>query len=329
MCPACKGPLTCDAMSASAPEDEELPDGSLGCGACGLSFPVVRGIPRLSRAKESIGVAQHRTASAFGWQWLRFSRLHDGWEDYEERFLDWINPLRGDDLAGKVVLDAGCGMGEFTAVAARLGARRVIGVDLSESVEAAHEFTRGLPNAAIVQADLYSLPLAAPFALVFSVGVIHHLPDPEGGVRALAGHLAPGGTLYVWVYGFENNWWVRRLVSPLRVRVTARLPKLALYVLSLLLAAFLHPILTLAYKERPGRPRWLRRALPYADYLTWLARYGFRHTHCVIFDHLNAPTAVYVKRGELRSWIERAGLGEIILSWRNRNSWRAFGQRIA
>ena len=114
-------------------------------------------------------------------------------------------------------------MGRFTAGAARLGAHRVIGIDLSVSVEAARQFTSHLPNTGIVQADLYQLPFKSPFDLVFSIGVIHHLPDPPAGLNAIGKHVQPDGLLFAWVYGYENNGWIRNVVNPIRERITARL----------------------------------------------------------------------------------------------------------
>src|SRR3712207_6743208 len=87
-------------------------------------------------------VDKQRTVDAFGWQWQEFDQFHPDVATYEAQFLDWVAPLTPDSFPGKLVLDAGCGMGRFSAVAARLGAERVIGIDLSDSVEAAREIGR-------------------------------------------------------------------------------------------------------------------------------------------------------------------------------------------
>ena len=70
--------------------------------------------------------------------------------------------------------------------------------------------------------------------------------------------------------------------------------------------------------------RPLARLLPYFSYLSWLAQFGFRHNHHVIFDHLAAPTAFYISREEFQSWFQQAALSEPRLSWRNQNSWRGW-----
>ena len=79
-------------------------------------------------------------------------------------------------------------------------------------------------------------------------------------------------------------------------------------------------------KQRANKLGWLASKLPYAPYLAWLAQYNFRHNHHVVFDHLVAPTAFYIRREDYRAWFDRAGLTDVQLSWRNQNSWRGFGR---
>jgi SAM-dependent methyltransferase/uncharacterized protein YbaR (Trm112 family) len=309
-CPVCGGSLSCEPL-----DQEVITDGELSCAGCQRRYPVRRGIPRLLVGQ--LAEPERRTADAFGWEWQTFRQLHDRAHD-REQFLDWIKPLPAQFFKDKVVLDAGCGMGRFAAASASFGARDVLAVDLSDAVEAAADNVRDLPNVHIVQADLYRLPLRRGVVdFAYCIGVLHHLPDPERGFAALADQLSPRGALFAWVYGRENNGWIVRLVNPVRERVCSRLPRRVLYGLSFGPALALH---ALAAASR-------RFPLPYRAYLRWLAGYGFRHTHHVVFDHLVAPTALYIRREEFAAWFGRAGLGQPQLSWRNQNSWRGFAQR--
>ena len=322
VCPVCKDTLDC---TPDAGGQDDLETGTLTCTHCGKVYPIVRGIPRM--LPPDMQPEQQQTSDAFGWQWQEFNRLHADWDTYEDQFLDWVAPLQPAFFRDKVVLDAGCGMGRNTAVAARLGAHRVIGIDLSASVEAAHRFTSHLPNAAIVQADLYQLPFKSPFDLVFSIGVIHHLPNPPAGLKAIGKHVQPDGLLSAWIYGYENNGWVRNIVTPIRERITARLPRRSLYMLSYALTIVLRSILYTLYRTRPDTA--LSRWLPYYSYLHSLAQFSFRHTHHVIVDHLGVPITHYVRKEEIRTWFDRAGFAEVTLTWRNRNSWRGLGRRAS
>lgn len=319
VCPSCG---SCLELRSSQEEGGEILGGELLCGHCPARFPIVRGIPRLQPGVTAADKA--RTADAFGWEWQEFAVLH-GVDEYRSQFLDWIHPIKPEFFEGKVVLDAGCGMGRFARIASLFGSRDVLAIDLSDAVEAAYRNTVSLPNVHVIQADVYHLPLrqgpAADVDFSYSIGVLHHLPDPEAGFHAMTQHTKPGGAAFGWVYGFENNEWIVRYVNPLREGIFSKMPRRMLYFLSFLLAAGLHPALVLFYRPE----HTFRKHLPQHGYLSWLAQYGFRHTHHVIFDHLVAPTAFYIKREDFESWFDRAGLVDVHISCRNENSWRGLG----
>lgn len=307
-CPACGADLALEEAEGSQGEVES---GRLACAAGAHTFPILRGIPRLGGPPPLPEV--RRTVERFGWQWQEFKeRLGE----YHAAFLDWVLPLTDQDFAGRVVMDGGCGMGRFTEIAASMGAKAVVGVDLSESVEVAQQAARQRENLHVVQADLLHLPFKRAFDLVFTLGVLHHLPSGEDGFASLVGCVRPGGRIHAWVYGHEGNEWLLRWVDPVRRAVTSRLPLPVLRVVAWALALPLHLALVLLY-SRAGR-----LPLPYATYLRWLAGFPFRHTHQVVFDHLGAPIAHYYRREEFLAWFTRAGLADVLLTPRNANSWR-------
>jgi len=303
----------------------EIVEGELACAGCARKFAVRRGVPRFADADE-VEAEKAATAENFGWQWQHFT--HED-EHYAEQFLGWIAPVAPEFFAGKIVLEGGCGKGRHTRLAAEWGAREVVGVDLSAAVETAYAATRDLANAHVVQADIYNLPLKrAAFDYAFSVGVLHHLPDPRAGFVALSEHVRPGGHLSVWVYGAENNEWITRFVSPLRERLTSRISRPALLHLSKLPAAVLFAATKLVYGPLNRRPatRALARRLFYNDYLASLARFGWREQHTIVFDHLVAPTSHYVPREEFEEWWRAVAAEEVTTGWHNSNSWRGLGR---
>src|SRR6185503_7482760 len=240
ICPSCEGSLD---LSVSKTEAEEIMEGELRCLSCSSSFPITSGIPRFANLEE-VESDKRETATNFGWQWQHFTQKDDR---YEEQFLGWITPVTPGFFHDKVVLEGGCGKGRHTQLAARWGAREIIGVDLSAAVETAFAATRPLPNAHIVQADIYHLPLARKFDYAFSVGVLHHLPDPRGGFKSLASKVKPGGHLSAWVYGAENNEWITRWVNPLRGRLTSRMNPRLLLQLSKVPTAIMYAATKLVY----------------------------------------------------------------------------------
>jgi SAM-dependent methyltransferase len=309
-------------LSVSRAENAEIIEGELRCAECGSSFPITRGIPRFAELG-TVERDKQATAENFGWQWRHFTDVD---ERYAKQFLGWIAPVTPEFFRDKVVLEGGCGKGRHTQLAAQWGAREVIGIDLSEAVETAYAATRSLPNAHVIQADIYRLPLARKFDYAFSVGVLHHLPDPRQGFFSLASKVKTGGHVSAWVYGAENNEWIVRLVNPVREKITSRIDQRALLHLSKIPAAGLFLATKLIYGPLNRRGSMLGQYLFYNDYLSAIAPFGWREQHLIVFDHLVAPTAFYIPREEFESWWRELGATDVKITWHNKNSWRGFGE---
>lgn len=328
VCIQCQSTLACDSTEE---QNGEVIDGTLTCTGCGRTYLITDGIPRFVNHETPLEGKNIETADAFGWEWQKWSYLHSI-EKYTDQFLDWIYPIEADFLKDKVVLDAGCGMGRFSLVSHTFGAKLVLAVDASEAVEAAYRNARDYPTVQVIQADIHHMPFRqqaeAQVDFGFSIGVLHHLDDPEAGFRALARHIQVGGSIFGWVYGRENNGWLIHIVNPIRELITSRLSRRVLYVLSWLITVILQPVLRVVYRpvSKIEALKGLRKILPYYEYLAWLSAFGFRHNHHVVFDHLVAPVAYYISKEEYKAWFDRAQIELIDLSWRNRNGWRGHGR---
>ena len=320
-CPACAG--TIQLGPTVEHEGQEIMAGELVCTECAASYPIVRGVPRFASLDE-IETEKAATAENFGWQWTHFTQED---ERYTEQFRNWIAPVKPEFFKDKVVLEGGCGKGRHTQLAAAWGVRDVIGVDLSVAVESAFAATRELPNAHIVQADIYRLPFRRVFDYAFSVGVLHHLPDPSGGFKSLAGKVRSGGHISAWVYGAENNEWITRFVNPLRERITSQIKPRALLHLSKIPTAFVYVATKMVYRPLNSLGNGaIATHLFYNDYMKSIATFGWREHHTIVFDHLVAPTAFYIAREEFLEWWREIGAEELQIGWHNKNSWRGFGK---
>lgn len=313
VCPACHSALT---VHTDRAEESEIMEGRLDCTGCSTQYPITRGIPRF--LSHGLTEDQKATADAFGYEWTHYSALTEA--DRRE-FLDWIAPVAPADFAGKVILDAGCGKGRHTFLSAQFQARTVVGVDLSNAVEAAFGNTRNLPNVHIVQADILNLPFAHPFDLAYSIGVLHHLPVPKQGFLSLATHVKPGGRIIAWVYGKEGNLWIEKLVDPVRKNITSRLPRFFTRCLSFVPAVVLYVGLKFLYRPAIQRPS-LKRMLPYSDYLCSISGYSFAENFWNVFDQLVAPTAYYHSQEEVVDWFATIKGKQVTISRHNSNSWR-------
>jgi SAM-dependent methyltransferase len=302
---------------------EEVENGQLVCDGCGQRWSITAGIPRL--VPPDLVDQQRKTASAFGWQWQHFAEQHP---EFEAQFLDWLHPIEPESFRGKRVLDAGCGTGRHAHFAATFGAAEVVALDLSEAVDAARMNLASHPGVHVIQGDLLRPPLRTAaegggFDLVYSIGVLHHLPDPLAGFRSLLRFVRPGGTIAVWVYGYENNGFVRHVVEPLR-RVSTRIPPSMLRGLAWPLALGFHGAAKGVY--RPLQGTRVGRALPLDEYLVSVSDFSFRQNYAIVFDQLVAPTAAYIKGTELEAWFIDAGLEDVVVSHRHGNSWRGRGR---
>ncbi len=180
------------------------------CRGCGAAYSNAGGIPRL---------AGEAYVASFGRQWNRYdvARAEEDAAVFEVK--TGVDPR---SLRGLRVLDAGCGGGRYTLLVAEQGAQ-VVGVDLSSAVEKAAALCAGHPEASIIQADLLNLPLAEEaFDLAFSIGVLHHSPDPRRGFAQVATRVKPGGRLAVWLY--RKNTPPQEVVNTALRAITSRLP---------------------------------------------------------------------------------------------------------
>jgi 2-polyprenyl-6-hydroxyphenyl methylase/3-demethylubiquinone-9 3-methyltransferase len=148
------------------------------------------------------------TTNADPQELAKFSELAHRWWDPESEFrpLHQINPLRLDwicdlvPLAGKKVLDVGCGGGILSDAMARRGAD-VLGIDLASKplkVAQLHAMEAGTPSVRYreVAAEALAAESPAAFDVVTCMEMLEHVPDPSSVVRACATLVKPGG----WVF---------------------------------------------------------------------------------------------------------------------------------
>lgn len=331
-CVHCGGELVVSSLRAGAIAPQLGPDGHLRCTDCGLVYPIIAGTPRMLRRAalgrlhddypgahawlSELGIApgfepnssQARTAASFAYEWKHFGALRPEWK---KNFLDYLRPHRPADLGGKLLLDVGTGSGRH-ALHASLAGASVVAVDVGPSIDIARA---NLPRSVLtVQADAEQLPLPpACFDVVMSIGVLHHLPDPVRGLRAIARHARPGGYVHVYLYWRperRSHRAVLRAVSAVRI-VTTRIPFRILHAACYPLAALLHIVVVAPYRQLRRRPRGhrLAEALPLKTY----ADYPFSVLVNDQFDRLSAPLERRFSRNEVEELLESAGLEQIQL----------------
>lgn len=119
------------------------------------------------------------------------------------------------------ILCAGCGSNQAAYYACQNPNWNVLGIDLSESSLSHQKFLKerhGLSNLEILEMDLTKISqLGRSFDFITCTGVLHHLEDPDAGLKALASVLRPDGILNIMVYGKHLRMGVYPLQEAFRL----------------------------------------------------------------------------------------------------------------
>jgi len=331
------GPVTLEVfgLDAGAAEEGEILDGTLSCGDCGSWYPVIQGVPRVlphdlrtvlpdnypayfrDHAAKLPGTAtavkpsaatvggietagQLHVMEAFGFEWNEFD------EYAHENFEEWVD-VDPSFFAGKFGLDAGCGAGRHSVKAHGYGAR-MVAMDLSPAVDAAYAKARMIPGIDVVQGDIFNPPFAPGiFEFIYSIGVIHHTPDPPTAFQRLVPFLARGGTIITMVYA-SGRPKALGVLSAIR-RVSTRLPLPLTKALSWLAAAIdtVFPITIYRVLAACGVPRrTLDKAAP--EHVRIYAKVNFEICYTDWLDRLSYPYVHYYSVEQVTEWYERAGI---------------------
>lgn len=118
------------------------------------------------------------------------------------------------------ILVAGCGANQAAIIAHANPQHRVLGIDLSAEAIAHHQYLKRQHK--LLNLELMTLAaehvagLGRQFDYIVTTGVLHHLVDPEAGLKALRDVLAPLGAISVMLYGFHARQGVYMLQEAMR-----------------------------------------------------------------------------------------------------------------
>jgi uncharacterized protein YbaR (Trm112 family)/SAM-dependent methyltransferase len=173
---------------------------------CGREYPIRNGIPRF------VAAPLQQSVRSFGDQWnlFNFTDFHEHWLHHTVRNTFGTT----DALRDQVIVDAGGGSGAQTLWMLQSGARHVIMLELSHSVD--DVVMRNLRNSGFTNWDVIQCSIDAPPlrdhsipGLVICHNVIQHTPSVERTAAALFALVAPGGQ-------FVFNCYPRNDAGPIR-----------------------------------------------------------------------------------------------------------------
>jgi ubiquinone/menaquinone biosynthesis C-methylase UbiE len=256
--------------------------------------------------------ADDATIKGFGLEWSAFDQSKITNEELKSIFDGYFELI---DLAklpsDAVIMDVGCGSGRWAQFAAKYC--KVIHL-VDPSIDALAVARRNLSdyvNCEFHHASTENLPVADRSCdLVYSLGVLHHIPDTASGIKDCVKKLKPGAPFLVYLYyRFDNRplwfrglWWVSNLLR----KVLSRLPFVMKRMMTDLIAVFVYfPLARISklVQRIGGDPANLPLSI-YRDHSLYTMRTDS-------LDRLGTRLEHRFTRKEIHTMLESAGLENI------------------
>jgi SAM-dependent methyltransferase len=260
---------------------------------------------------------QNQTIKDFGEQWLRYSD-NEGFYGSLELFSDILFPfLKPEEIKGCRVAEIGSGTGRIVNMLLQAGAEHVVAVEPSEAFEVLCKNVREPERVTCLMMTGDQLSAYGNLDYVFSIGVLHHIPDPASVVKAAFKALRPGGNFLAWLYGKEGNELFLSFVRPLR-RLTKHFP----HFLLVSLVEVMYWPLVLYIKFCQILPLPLRGYI-----LSVFQKMPGDKRRLIIYDQLNPFFAKYFTKFEAEKLLIDGGFTNIRVHHRHGFSWTVIGTK--
>jgi len=160
---------------------------------------------------------------SFGSEWSKYDKILP--EEHEREFKEYFDLVNFKGLENAVVCDLGCGNGRWSYFA-RDKCRTLALVDFSDAIFVARKNLVDAGNCLFFMCDLKCLPFKTDFCdLLFSIGVLHHLPTPcLDEVRNLKKY-SPKSLIYLY-YALDNRPRYFRMMLKLVTAIRLGLSKI-------------------------------------------------------------------------------------------------------
>ena len=183
-----------------------------------------------------------QVVAGFGDEWSRFDQSELDQAELRRMFDNYFNIFPWESLPTNAVgFDLGCGSGRWAKLVAPRAMRLHL-IDPSGALEVAKRNLSAFDNCEFHRASVEEIPLedeSCDFG--YSLGVLHHIPDTEAGLRACVAKIKRGPPFLLYLYyRFDNRpMWFRAIwkASDLLRRGISRMPYSLRYALSQIFAA--------------------------------------------------------------------------------------------
>ena len=252
------------------------------------------------------------TIKRYGFLWSRQA----GSKPPDKYHFDAMQEVVSDNIVrGQIGLDLGCGSGVDTFIMAKRNPRiRIIGMDVSEGVNASFKLNKGLKNAIILRGSASHIPLKGETCdFVYSFGVLHHMDDYREGLSEARRVLKKGSPVFLYLYedhaGSPYKKMAIKIINLVR-SVTARIPSNILYALCCILS----PLIVLSF-SMPARV-FKRYSCTYRFYERMPFNFGTSlfSLRGDLYDRLAAPMETRFGKEELYKILRDFGFRDVHLA---------------
>jgi SAM-dependent methyltransferase len=265
----------------------------------------------------STGCRKNQTIKDFGEQWLKYSD-NEGYYGSLELFSDMVDPfLKPDEIKNCFVAEIGSGTGRIVNMLLEAGAKHIVALEPSDAFEVLCRNIKHPEKVTCLKITGNQLPAYGDLDYIFSIGVLHHIPDPKPVVEAAFRALRPGGRFLVWLYGKEGNGLYLMLVLPLRT-ITKHLPHFAVAAL-----------VWIVYYPLVSYTRLCHRLpLPLQHYLlSVFEKMSPEKRRLIIYDQLNPSYAKYYTKREAEKLLIDGKFKNVRIHHRHGYSWTVIGTK--
>lgn len=257
---------------------------------------------------------EEKTVESFGQEWTKFDQFD------EKELLDIGNdyfdivPESILDPTSTIALDMGCGSGRWSKyLSSRVKA--IEAIDPSDSVYGAKHYLAPEENVRVSQASANNIPFDdESFDFVFSLGVLHHMPDTLDGLRQCVNKLKSRGYLLIYLYyALDNRGFIYKTIfksSTLVRKTISKFPRS--------LKHFSCDLIGLLVYWPLSRLAWLFRKLGLSFWssvpLAYYHDKSFKILRNDALDRFGTPLEKRFSRDEITTMLEESGMTNIEFS---------------
>ena len=266
------------------------------------------------------------TVDSFGEEWNKFHGFSN--QEIENIGNEYFDIVTDKELNKEsLVLDVGCGSGRWSKYLSDK-AGFIEAIDPSEAVVASAKLLNDVSNVRISKASADNIPFPDnSFDFVFSLGVLHHIPDTKLAMQHCIDKLKPDGHFLVYLYySLDNRGFIYKAIfdlSNLFRKIISALPAGLKKIVCDLIALFIYvPFVFIAKVLSLIGLRNLAQKLP----LYYYSDKTFQVIRNDALDRFGTPLEQRFSKAEIEKMMQSCGLKDIKFS-SNAPYWHAIGRK--